>query len=94
MCLVKMTTSNGQNDHVNGQNDQNLRERSKENRNNIKESPSVNIAPTRETDSSDGQTDFDVFWCSIAPTGAENKYRSACERLPNIYCFCLVFIDL
>jgi len=83
ITLTQNASNETQNASVQTQNASNLRERSKENRNNIKECPSVNNAPMRETDTSGGQTDFDVFWCSIAPTGAENKYRSACERLFN-----------
>lgn len=65
----------GQNDAVLRQNDANLKESSKENINKNKSSLSV----SKETDRTDGRTDFDIFWANFAPAGALRKKKNACR---------------
>ena len=57
------------------QNAANSKESSKENINKNKSSLSV----SKDTDITDGRTDFDEFWSSFAPSGALRKKKNACR---------------
>lgn len=64
-----------QNEQVVAQNEQNLKESSKENINKNKSSLSV----SKDTSITDGRTDFDLFWASFAPSGVLRKKKNACR---------------
>ena len=41
---------------------------------------SQSLSVSKETDRTDGQTDFDIFWANFAPTAPFRKYKSACRK--------------
>ena len=66
----------GQNDAVLRQNDANPKKVTKKNIINNSQSLSV----SKETDRTDGQTDFDIFWANFAPPAPFRKYKTACRK--------------
>ena len=66
----------GQNDPKAGQNVPNPKKVTKKNIINNSQSLSV----SKETDRTDGLTDFDIFWANFAPTAPFRKYKTACRK--------------
>ena len=66
----------GQNDPKAGQNVPNQKKVTKKDKINNSQSLSV----SKETDRTDGQTDFDIFWANFAPPAPFRKYKTACRK--------------
>ena len=41
---------------------------------------SQSLSVSKETDRTDGQTDFDIFWANFAPPAPFRKYKTACRK--------------
>ena len=41
---------------------------------------SQSLSVSKETDRTDGLTDFDIFWANFAPTAPFRKYKTACRK--------------